>query len=214
MLQLWSWVFMTGVRSSLYSFWRLYLNSLIFHFFPPLQSAVWSLALRPLLLLWVIRSWRTSAIEIRQLGVVFLSFYLSFIISFLNTLPYGFHGWSTWFNWMLFLIKTYSVRSPSHRPPPSVTSRPSSNSNKTLLFTFTGIHHLTCRYLSNLLLIPTPPHSLRSSSGLHPPPSSSSPWKVKPFSRFTLWLCHSRPPDLRSPDSLPLFKSQTLKSYC
>lgn len=122
MLQLWSWVFMTGVRSSLYSFWRLYLNSLIFHFFPPLQSAVWSLALRPLLLLWVIRSWRTSAIEIRQLGVVFLSFHLSLIISFLNTLSYGLHGWSTWFNWMLFLIKTYSVRSPSHHHLRHITS--------------------------------------------------------------------------------------------
>uniref|UniRef100_A0A3P9M9H0 NACHT LRR and PYD domain-containing protein n=1 Tax=Oryzias latipes TaxID=8090 RepID=A0A3P9M9H0_ORYLA len=85
---------------------------------------------------------------------------------------------------------------------------------KLLLYTFKALHSLAPSYLSNLLHINTPSHSLRSSSSLQlsVPPARMVTMGSRAFSRSAPQLWNSLPPDLRNTDSFLIFKSR-LKTY-
>uniref|UniRef100_A0A3B3B4X7 Reverse transcriptase domain-containing protein n=1 Tax=Oryzias melastigma TaxID=30732 RepID=A0A3B3B4X7_ORYME len=85
---------------------------------------------------------------------------------------------------------------------------------KLLLLTFKALHNLAPRYLSELLHIYTPVRTLRSSSTLQlsVPPIRLVTMGSRAFSHSAPTLWNSLPPDLRTIDSLPVFKSK-LKTY-
>ncbi|KAG1925393.1 hypothetical protein F2P79_025577 [Pimephales promelas] len=85
---------------------------------------------------------------------------------------------------------------------------------KILLHTFKAIHNLAPPYLSDLLHIATSSRSLRSSSSFHltVPPARLVTMGSRAFSCSAPQLWNSLPPDLRSVDSFPLFKTR-LKTH-
>uniref|UniRef100_A0A3Q3FPG6 Reverse transcriptase domain-containing protein n=2 Tax=Labrus bergylta TaxID=56723 RepID=A0A3Q3FPG6_9LABR len=85
---------------------------------------------------------------------------------------------------------------------------------KILLLTFKVIHNLAPLYISELLHINIPTHTLRSSSSIQltAPPARLSTRGSRAFSRSAPHLWNSLPPQIRNIDTLSIFKSH-LKTH-